>query len=452
MEATALLRLFVVSGTLRSRQLRVQPRTASAAGVLLARQTDLRQACVHFADCPGCSVGKGLHEPPVLARAREFFRTDCGLANLPSVSGAAMGWRTHAKLAVRGSAGSPLIGLFKARSHDVLEIRECAVHHPSINAAVVELAALMASARTSVYSEAKHSGLVRYVQLSVERSSGTVQLVLICNAPAPADAPGAPPCGLKPLLQLLAERMEYGGSVWHSVWVHFNDERRNNILSYLPSPNGRWLLALGPPVVREKIGTRAFDFPPFVFRQANLDQFETIVAEVAACVPEGARVCELYAGIGLLGLNCLERAHSVRCSDVNPHLDEPVAAALAMLPTDELRSKVRYRRLDAADSISELCGADTLIVDPPRKGLDAALLRELCAPTTESGAASEIGLLAYVSCGYDALERDARALVGAGWRVRSASAHVLFPGADHIETVAIFERQTRARALIDAPR
>jgi tRNA/tmRNA/rRNA uracil-C5-methylase (TrmA/RlmC/RlmD family) len=46
----------------------------------------------------------------------------------------------------------------------------------------------------------------------------------------------------------------------------------------------------------------------------------------------------------------------------------------------------------------------------------------------------------YLSCGYAALERDATALVAAGWRLASARAFVFFPGTDALETLAVFER------------
>lgn len=58
------------------------------------------------------------------------------------------------------------------------------------------------------------------------------------------------------------------------------------------------------------------DSPP-LFRQANLDHFERIVEAVVEWVPEGSGVCELYAGVGVLGLNCALKARFVRCSDVN---------------------------------------------------------------------------------------------------------------------------------------
>ena len=46
----------------------------------------------------------------------------------------------------------------------------------------------------------------------------------------------------------------------------------------------------------------------------------------------------------------------------------------------------------------------------------------------------------YVSCGFDALKRDAVALLDAGWMLRHSEGFVLFPGSDHVETLAIFDR------------
>lgn len=396
----------------------------------------MRVACPHYERCDGCSVATHVHEPPVLERARRFFSTEANVEQLPSVMASATGWRTHAKLAVRGTSADPMLGLFRRGTHEVEPIPECAVHHRSINAAAAELLALLRETRTSIYDEGSQSGLLRYVQLNVERSSSTVQLVLVCNAP-PEPPDRRPPAAMTSLLAALRERAAHDGSVWHSVWVHYNDERRNNILSYKPAPPGstRWHCVLGEPAVRERVLHREFEYSPWVFRQANLDGFERIVERVAARVGEDARVCELYAGIGLIGLNCLERARSVRCSDVNPLLDEPVAAALAALPA-ELRARATYTRRDAGESAEEFkARPDELIVDPPRKGLDRAVL-ELLHRTPS------VRALHYVSCGYLALERDARELLNAGWVVRDAEAHVLFPGADHIETLVFFERRT----------
>jgi 23S rRNA (uracil1939-C5)-methyltransferase len=67
-------------------------------------------------------------------------------------------------------------------------------------------------------------------------------------------------------------------------------------------------------------------FSPLTFRQGNMDGFDILANDVARRVPEGSKVCELYAGVGLLGLSSLaynaegngEGLKWLRCSDENP--------------------------------------------------------------------------------------------------------------------------------------
>lgn len=105
-------------------------------------------------------------------------------------------------------------------------------------------------------------------------------------------------------------------------------------------------------------------------------------------------------------------------------------------------------------------GADTIIVDPPRKGLEPEVLDDLCkkidlnqvyvedtsmltVPDEQVSWANDARTLIYVSCGFDALARDAERLLtsNAGWMLESATGYILFPGSDHVETVCIFTRR-----------
>jgi tRNA G37 N-methylase Trm5 len=57
-----------------------------------------------------------------------------------------------------------------------------------------------------------------------------------------------------------------------------------------------------------------------------MDGFDILANDVAKSIPGGSKVCELYAGVGLLGLTSLvhhaqpdsEPLTWVRCSDENP--------------------------------------------------------------------------------------------------------------------------------------
>jgi 23S rRNA (uracil1939-C5)-methyltransferase len=81
--------------------------------------------------------------------------------------------------------------------------------------------------------------------------------------------------------------------------------------------------------------------------------------------------------------------------------------------------------------LEALEGAQLVIVDPPRKGLDAALTRALAARPPEE--------LIYVSCGLQSFTSDLGLLL-AGGRLRLAqlTAFNLLPFTEHVETVARF--------------
>lgn len=72
------------------------------------------------------------------------------------------------------------------------------------------------------------------------------------------------------------------------------------------------------------------------------------------------------------------------------------------------------------------------------QGLDRGVLDALVDPGDSNTQA--LRRVIYVSCGFDALKRDAVSLLGAGWVLRHSEGFVLFPGSDHVETLAIFDR------------
>jgi tRNA/tmRNA/rRNA uracil-C5-methylase (TrmA/RlmC/RlmD family) len=95
----------------------------------------------------------------------------------------------------------------------------------------------------------------------------------------------------------------------------------------------------------------------------------------------------------------------------------------------------------AADALraGEAEGADILIVDPPRKGLEPDVLACLCDPSDPQ--ADSVHTLVYVSCGFDALAWQLPQLVEhGGWRLDHSEGFALFPGSDHIEILCVLRR------------
>jgi tRNA/tmRNA/rRNA uracil-C5-methylase (TrmA/RlmC/RlmD family) len=141
---------------------------------------------------------------------------------------------------------------------------------------------------------------------------------------------------------------------------------------------------------------------------------------------------ELYGGVGTIGLHVVDLVSSLVSSDENPFNEACFNESAFALPKD-IAQRVSYKPVNATDMLQSrsLERADVIIVDPPRKGLDDTVLQTLCTEASPQ-------LLVYVSCGFDAFQRDCNALLNSKWRLDHAEGHLLFPGSDAIETLAIF--------------
>jgi len=221
--------------------------------------------CRHFGVCSGCTMQGNFSASPVVKAAESFFRSESVALNVHV--GATHAWRTHVKLAVQPLSrwGGLKIGLYKAGSHEVEPIPSCRVHHPKINEAVEELRAAATDVGVKAYQPPTNtaggknvgsSGELRYLQMSVERTTGKVQLVLVWNALMYKDA--------EQTLPRLVKRLKNRPDLWHSITVNFQTSQSNAILNYSPKA---WKLLWGPPSLKETIGAANFFFRPQIFRQ-----------------------------------------------------------------------------------------------------------------------------------------------------------------------------------------
>jgi tRNA/tmRNA/rRNA uracil-C5-methylase (TrmA/RlmC/RlmD family) len=103
-------------------------------------------------------------------------------------------------------------------------------------------------------------------------------------------------------------------------------------------------------------------------------------------IPPKSRVCELYAGAGMIGLStAANTCEWLRCSDENPANLEAFLQVKRGLPADTAK-RVSYTAASAEEAITigQLADAQVLIIDPPRRGLDLVarwLAKEVFANT-----------------------------------------------------------------------
>ena len=202
-------------------------------------------------------------------------------------------------------------------------------------------------------------------------------------------------------------------------------------------------------------------FDPGSFMQANPGTMTHAIESIAQWVPPRSRVVDLHAGVGTIGLTlaAVQAVQSLKAIEINPSAEKSFWRSWEKMKShreqcaetfscSSLPENVEYYVAAAGSEPRKwLDNADVAIVDPPRKGLERELLDYLtCGQDNEdleSCTAQPLPKrLIYLSCGFPAFERDCRILLAKGiWQLRFAEAFLFFPGADHIETLAIFDRK-----------
>ena len=339
-----------------------------------------------------------------------------GLPSVAIVSGETSGFRHRARLAIRGRLNSPKIGLFELDTHHVVHIPNCVVQHPLINRVASVVRRALVETRITSYSDNVHLGLARYLQVVVERSSQSAQVVIVGNSET------AEPFAA--CLDLIRERL---GSDLHSLWFNSNCAPTNTILG---ATFQHWC---GPESVVEHFGGgAAIHYPPGAFGQNNLEIAERIVEHVREQIPDGARVAEFYAGVGAIGLSCLDRVNELRLNEVGSQSLRGLEMGLAQLSAPD-RARISVVPGTAGAAREAAAGANVVIADPPRKGLDPELIAWLGEHAPER--------FIYVSCGLDSFLSDVAQLTSRGTlRLGALTAFNLIPFTDHVETVARFDR------------
>lgn len=397
--------------------------------------------CVHFGDCGGCSLNTTLDKPPVATGLARHFRKNLGYMGLFQMKiGQIEKWRTHAKLAVRGSVAK--LGLYGRSSHKLVRIPGCLVHHPQINTAIQVLEDVFERFDVEGYNEDSYRGLARYVVYTVERTSGKVQLTLVWNTETGKEA--------APFAQTVAKHLwTTYPDLWHSIYFNWNTARTNVILN---TRNRTWFLKHGQPYIKENVLGVDLFFSPSTFIQANLTAFSDLLWEMLKHIPETVEsAAELYCGTGTIGLVLAAkgRVSKLIASESNPACEGPWNQSAGIITRRFQKEGFRPPLLEfsveqAEESIYTFDDVDMVVVDPPRKGLDLEVRQALVKAGRDPK--SRLQTLVYVSCGVPSLKEDAEVLVKHGWSVQYASSWVLFPGSNHVETLCIMDAPEKQSA------
>ena len=311
--------------------------------------------------------------------------------------------------------GEPVCGFYAGRTHDIIANTDCALG-VDVNKTILELILkFMKEYQIPAYDEKTGRGLIRHALIRYGFITKEIMVCLVINGhriPHSAE-----------LVRLLS-KLDGMTSISFSP----NTKQTNVIMG--DSYEVLW----GQGYITDFIGGIQYQISPLSFYQVNHDMAEKLYQKAAefADLKGTETVLDLYCGTGTIGLSMAKKARKIYGAEIVPQAIEN-AKENARLNNIENAEFFCGDAADAAKRFRDMgIKPDVVLLDPPRKGCDEAVLSTVAEMNPEK--------IVYVSCDCATLARDAQRLSALGYAPNRLAAADLFPRTAHVESVVLLSR------------
>lgn len=411
--------------TIRARIIKVTKRYAIGRleQVMTFSEERLQPPCAHYPRCGGCTAQHLRYEATLAYKRQQVL--DCleriGGFDAPEVAeviGMEDPWRYRNKGAfpVGGKAGTPVIGIYAARSHDIIDAPTgCLLQTRKSDALVAAVRHWMRIHHVEPYEEMSHRGLIRHI-VTREAADGKAMLVLAINGKA-----------IPHQEELIAVANEAVPDL-RSIVLSENTRPTNVILG------NAFRTIWGEDTLEDTIAGFRMRVSPRSFFQVNRSQAERLYASALemAGLTGSEKVWDLYCGCGSITLPLARHAAHVTGVEI---VEDAVADARENARRNGAEN-VRFIAGATEDVLTRLMAEDgspdVVVLDPPRKG---------CEPdAVEAVAKAGPSRIVYVSCNPATLARDAKLLAENGYRLDRVQPVDMFGWTGHTECVMLMTK------------
>lgn len=312
-----------------------------------------------------------------------------------------------------------VIGFYAPRSHNIINIDSCLIQDE-----VADKVAKLTKEWINKYKiepstidgEFNPKGILRHIMIRKAFKTGEVMVVLVATK---EKVPF-----IDEFKKIIIENIEG----IKSIVLNVNPKNTNVILGE------KCITLYGEDTIQDYIGNFKFNISPLSFFQVNPKQTEILYNKALeyANLTGKETVFDAYCGTGTITLFLSQKAKKV----YGVEIIEPAII--------NAKENARINNVDNAEFfvgkseeiipqlINEGIKADTIVVDPPRKGCDIKLLDAIGETKPEK--------IVYVSCDPSTLARDLKILEEKGYKTVKVQPVDMFPQTSHVETVVLMSR------------
>ncbi len=309
------------------------------------------------------------------------------------------------------------VGFYANHSHRVIPAEDCKLQPAIFSALATAFKEWVQTFGVSVYSEDNKSGLLRHFYLRIAEATEEIMAVLVINGNAIPES--------DKLIELLNGAAD--GNL-KSVMLNINTKDTNVILGK------KNILLYGKEYIEDILCGVKVRISPLSFYQVNRAMTEKLYGKATEYAePQDKYILDLYCGAGTIGLSMTKKAKHIIGVEIIPD-------AVRDAKINALENGIENAEFicgDAAAAALDLkkrnIKPDVVVLDPPRKGCDGALLNTVAKDFKPER-------IVYVSCDPATLARDAKILEDLGYKLIEYTPVDLFPRTAHVETAALFLR------------
>jgi 23S rRNA (uracil1939-C5)-methyltransferase len=388
------------------------------AGIVQPSPQRVRPACIVADKCGGCQWQQVSYEKQLAAKHHLVVDALTRIGKLENVlvdpvlaSPEQLGYRNKATYPLaKSQINAVQAGYYRKGSHRLVNLNQCPVQDDRLDPLLAEVKGDIQAREWKIYDERLHSGHVKHLSLRIGRRTGQILLTLISRS-----------VKLKGIHEQAEQWMARYPNL-AGVLVNLNWQKTNAIFG----PD-TYRIA-GSAYLEEEFAGLTFHIQPSTFFQVNTAQAERLLAQIQQelALTGDEILVDAYCGVGTFTLPLAR--HVKRCIGL-----EAFTASVTQAEENAALNAIHnaeFKIGDVAALLPQLeITPDIVLLDPPRKGCEPAVLEALMA--------IKPARIVYISCNPATLARDLKVLCETGgYRVSRVQPADFFPQTSHVECAA----------------
>ncbi len=306
-------------------------------------------------------------------------------------------------------------GFYRENTHDIINMNSCDIQDETADEIINYLKIVSKKYQLIPYNEENHSGNLRHVIVRKGYVTNEYMVTIVTKEKKLENK--------KEFINDLVNKFPMIKSVVQNI----NEKKTNTIMG-----NAQKVL-YGENYIFDYIGDVKFAISSRSFYQVNPIQTNKLYDKVLeyANLTGNEIIIDAYCGIGTIGLYLSKKARSIYGVEIIPDaIRDAILNAKINSFTNahyEIGKAEEVIKIWQKDNIK----ADIIIVDPPRKGCEKALLETIIE--------MKIPRVIYVSCDPATLARDLKILNENNYNINEVQPVDMFPHTMHVESIVLLK-------------